>query len=75
MGESSPHFHGHMVPRYSVMPKGAKAWGVFDLQRAAAAKESEVDEITAARIASAYATALRADPQPARRAEIGRAHV
>ena len=25
MGESSPQFHAHMVPRYAVMPKGAKA--------------------------------------------------
>src|SRR6185369_15958604 len=37
MGESHPHFHCHMVPRYAEMPKGAKAWGVFDLQRAAGA--------------------------------------
>jgi hypothetical protein len=29
-----------MVPRYAEMPKGAKAWGVFDLQRAA--REGEV---------------------------------
>lgn len=64
MGESSPHFHAHMVPRYSAMPKDAKAWGVFDLQRAAAAKEIEVDEPRATRIAQAYARALAADPPP-----------
>src|SRR5258708_891145 len=35
MGESSPHFHAHMVPRTATMPRDAKAWGVFDLERAA----------------------------------------
>jgi diadenosine tetraphosphate (Ap4A) HIT family hydrolase len=64
MGESSPHFHAHMVPRYPTMPKDAKAWGVFDLQRAAAAKEIGVDESAAARIARAYADALRTAPPP-----------
>jgi diadenosine tetraphosphate (Ap4A) HIT family hydrolase len=34
MGESHPHFHAHMVPRYATMPREAKAWSVFDLQRA-----------------------------------------
>src|SRR5215469_325425 len=43
MGESSPHFHAHMVPRYASMPKDAKAWAVFDLQRAAKAAEIAVD--------------------------------
>jgi diadenosine tetraphosphate (Ap4A) HIT family hydrolase len=62
MGESSPHFHCHLVPRYPSMPKDAKAWGVFDLQRAAAAGEITVDEGLAARLAEAYASALRASP-------------
>jgi len=39
LGESSPHFHAHLVPRYAEMPKGAKAWAAFDLQRAARAVE------------------------------------
>ena len=64
MGESSPHFHGHMVPRYATMPKAAKAWAVFDLQRAAAAHEIDPDELAAARVARAYATALQAAPPP-----------
>jgi diadenosine tetraphosphate (Ap4A) HIT family hydrolase len=64
MGESSPHFHAHMVPRYVKMPKDAKAWAVFDLQRAAAAKEIQVDEAEVARMAEAYARALRATPPP-----------
>jgi len=64
MGESWPHFHAHMVPRYPTMPRGAKAWSVFDLQRAAAAHEIEPDEAVATRIAAAYAAALRAEPPP-----------
>ncbi|HYQ01125.1 MAG TPA: hypothetical protein VER96_20785 [Polyangiaceae bacterium] len=62
MGESSPHFHGHLVPRFAKMPKDAKAWAVFDLQRAAAAGEIEVDEGEALRVSSAYARALQASP-------------
>ena len=64
MGESSPHFHGHLVPRYAQMPKEAKGWGVFDLQRAAAAGEFAVDESAAQRVAQAYAKALSASPPP-----------
>ena len=26
MGESSPHFHAHMVPRYAAMPRVAEAY-------------------------------------------------
>jgi diadenosine tetraphosphate (Ap4A) HIT family hydrolase len=33
LGESSPHFHAHLVPRYEVMPKDAVGWSVFDLER------------------------------------------
>ncbi len=64
MGESSPHFHAHMVPRYQTMPKDARAWAVFDLQRAAAAREFPVDDAETARIAQAYASALRSSPPP-----------
>ncbi|HEY5373811.1 MAG TPA: hypothetical protein VIK01_08985 [Polyangiaceae bacterium] len=64
MGESSPHFHAHMVPRYAVMPKEAKAWAVFDLQRAAAAREFAVDSLETARVAASYARALRESPPP-----------
>jgi diadenosine tetraphosphate (Ap4A) HIT family hydrolase len=59
MGESHPHFHAHMVPRYATMPRDAKAWAVFDLQRAAGAGEIEVDAVAAARINEAYRSALR----------------
>jgi len=67
MGESSPHLHAHFVPRYATMPKDAKAWGVFDLQRAAAAGEIPVDEAEAARVAAKYRAALVEKPPPAPR--------
>jgi diadenosine tetraphosphate (Ap4A) HIT family hydrolase len=64
MAESSPHFHAHMVPRYATMPKDTKAWGVFDLQRAAAAHEVAVNDRETMRVAELYAAALRAGPPP-----------
>jgi hypothetical protein len=65
MGESSPHFHAHMVPRTAVMPKDAKGWGVFDLERAAKAGEIATDPDEAKRVAAAYARALAENPIPA----------
>lgn len=65
MGESHPHFHAHMVPRLASMPKGAKAWGVFDLQRAAAAGEiPPADPAEVARVNEAYRAALAKAPPP-----------
>lgn len=64
MGESSPHFHCHLVPRYPQMPKDAKAWSVFDLQRAAAAGEVTVSGSEVARISAAYQQALMLSPPP-----------
>lgn len=65
LGESSPHFHCHMVPRYPVMPKDAKAWAVFDLQRAAAAGEIAPDPAEVGRVRDAYRAALAKNPPPA----------
>ncbi len=64
MGESFPHFHAHMVPRYERMPNDASAWAVFDLYRATQQGEVSVDEEEAARVAEAYAAALAASPPP-----------
>lgn len=64
MGESSPHFHGHLVPRFESMPKGAKGWGVFDLERAAKAGEIVVDGPQVARFTRAFADALVKSPPP-----------
>ena len=60
MGESHPHFHAHMVPRYATMPRAAKAWSVFDLQRAVGAGEVPIDPAEVSRIAEAYRLALAA---------------
>jgi diadenosine tetraphosphate (Ap4A) HIT family hydrolase len=64
MGESHPHFHAHMVPRYAQMPREAKAWSVFDLQRAVGAGEVAVDLAEVARVSEAYRQALAAAPVP-----------
>ena len=65
MGESHPHFHAHMVPRYAEMPRMAKGWSVFDLQRAAGAGEITVDPAVVTATAEAYRRALLASPPPA----------
>ncbi len=62
MGESSPHFHAHMVPRTPTMPKDAKGWGVFDLERAARVGEISVDDGEVRRVVAAYARALAENP-------------
>jgi diadenosine tetraphosphate (Ap4A) HIT family hydrolase len=64
MGESFPHFHGHMVPRRAAMPNDAKAWGVFDLQRQASAGTVTVDAAEVGRVIAAYRDRLAADPPP-----------
>jgi diadenosine tetraphosphate (Ap4A) HIT family hydrolase len=65
LGESSAHFHGHLVPRYEHMPKNAKGWAVFDLERAAKTGEVPVDGAEVARLTRAFAEALAHDPPPA----------
>jgi diadenosine tetraphosphate (Ap4A) HIT family hydrolase len=64
MGESHPHFHAHMVPRYAQMPRDAKAWSAFDLQRAVGAGEVSVDLAEVARVTEAYRRALAETPPP-----------
>ncbi|HVU49996.1 MAG TPA: hypothetical protein VHL80_04885 [Polyangia bacterium] len=64
MGESSPHFHAHMVPRTATMPNDAKGWAVFDLERAAKAGELAVDDAERLRVVAAYARALAENPPP-----------
>ena len=64
MGESQPHFHCHMVPRYADTPNGAKAWEVFDLLRAAGAGDVAVDPADVLRLSERYRQALAANPPP-----------
>ena len=60
LGESWPHFHAHLIPRYSTMPRDAKAWSVFDLQRAARAGEiPPADPLEVRRISEALRQQLR----------------
>jgi len=67
MGESHPHFHAHMVPRYATMPRDARGFGVFDLQRAVATGEVAIDPREVAEVAAAYQRALADDPLPGER--------
>jgi hypothetical protein len=53
-----------MVPRYATMPKDAKGWAVFDLERALAAGEIGEDQPEVERINAAYRAALAAEPLP-----------
>ena len=50
---------------YAHMPNDAKAWGVFDLQRAAGAGEITVDANEVVRLTEAYRVALAESPPPA----------
>ncbi len=54
MGESFPHFHGHMVPRYPETPNGAKAFALFDLSRQATEGTVAVDAGEVERICSEF---------------------
>ncbi|MGZ3452440.1 MAG: HIT family protein [Polyangiales bacterium] len=64
LGESHPHFHCHMVPRYA--KPDVKGWALFDLQRAGRAGEVVVDSSEVARISQAFREALLKDPPPVR---------
>jgi len=52
------------VPRYPTMPRDAKAWSVFDLQRAVGAGEVAIDRAEVGRISDAYRQALATSPRP-----------
>jgi hypothetical protein len=55
-----------MVPRYAETRKGgAKAWGLFDLLRAADAGEITVDAAAVTSISERYRQALATNPPPA----------
>ena len=60
LGEAVPHFHCHLVPRYSDAPK--IGWNLFDLQRAAKAGEVVVPETQVARVIEDYRLALAENP-------------
>jgi diadenosine tetraphosphate (Ap4A) HIT family hydrolase len=64
MGESIPHVHVHLVPRYATMPLGLKAWSVFDVHRLAAKREIVVDPQDVVRLVVGYRAALAQDSPP-----------
>ena len=73
IGETGPHLHGHLIPRYSdakleemgVDPSLGSAMGVFDLNRGVAARElPPADPAEVERVSSAVRAALAADPIP-----------
>ena len=59
-GESSPHIHIHMAPRYADHPDDALAWGVANLMGG----RIPVDPQEVERITAAYREALAANPPP-----------
>ena len=59
-GESSPHIHIHMAPRYADHPDDALAWGVANLMGG----RIPVDPQEVERITVAYREALAANPPP-----------
>jgi diadenosine tetraphosphate (Ap4A) HIT family hydrolase len=67
LGEATPHFHAHMVPRTRTTPDGARGFALFELERAAAAGRVTVEPTEVARISAAYGAALAAEPPSWRR--------
>ncbi len=61
MGESFPHFHMHLVPRYEDGPKG---WPVFLQPTEAAAGRLQVDESKVEAMALAIKAKLGENPPP-----------
>ncbi|MCY3912025.1 MAG: HIT domain-containing protein [Chloroflexi bacterium] len=64
-GESVPHMHAHLAPRYAQMPNDAVAWSLSDTFRQVAGGELPgADQAEVDRIISDYRAALEANPPP-----------
>ncbi|MCY4111535.1 MAG: hypothetical protein OXF96_06300 [Chloroflexi bacterium] len=64
-GESVPHMHAHLAPRYAQMPNDAVAWSLSDTFRQVAGGELPgADQGDVDRIIADYRAALEADPPP-----------
>ncbi len=64
-GESVPHMHAHLAPRYAQMPGNSIGWGVADLYRGVAAGELDpIPAEEAERVIDALRSTLAADPPP-----------
>jgi diadenosine tetraphosphate (Ap4A) HIT family hydrolase len=65
-GESTPHMHSHLVPRYQEMSSDFAAFGISDLYRqVASGSRPGVDEDDALSIAKKLREQLKACPPPA----------
>ena len=64
-GESVPHMHAHMVPRYADLPDPDVAWGLADRFRGIAAGAREgIPEAEVMSTIEAYRAALAKNPPP-----------
>lgn len=64
-GESYPHMHAHLIPRYADLADDEVAWGIADRFRAiSAGQQTGVPDADVANIIEAYRAALEADPPP-----------
>ena len=64
-GESTPHMHAHLAPRYADLPPEHVAFGAADLYRAVASgKQPGVPEADALAMAGKLRDALKASPPP-----------
>ncbi|MDA1257084.1 MAG: diadenosine tetraphosphate hydrolase [Chloroflexi bacterium] len=65
-GESTPHMHSHLIPRYSDLPAEHTAFGVADLMRAVSSGNLPgAPEKDAMAVAAKMSDALKASPPPA----------
>ena len=64
-GESVPHMHAHLAPRYAKMPNDAVAWSLSDTFRQVAAGDLPgADQADVDRVIADYRAALEANPPP-----------
>ncbi len=58
MGEMSPHFHAHLVPRYPQTPGGVRSWALYGLLDRARAGEFTVSQDEVDRICGEVSAVL-----------------
>ena len=64
-GESVPHMHAHLIPRYADLPDPDVAWGLADRFREIGDGAREgIDEAEVLRVIDAYRAALAENPPP-----------
>jgi diadenosine tetraphosphate (Ap4A) HIT family hydrolase len=64
-GESTPHMHAHLIPRYEKMPKDLVAFGVADIMRGVPKGElPAADPKQAAEVVEKLRQSLKKNPPP-----------